>query len=353
MNIAVFKAGKHMDMRGQVDEWTEADLDRIIKQYDPEKHEAPAVIGHPKSDSPAWGWVRRLSRIGETLYADFDQLNPDFIDMLKAGSFKKRSISLYPDLTLKHVGFLGATPPAVKGLPDYKFLDSTDDIIIEFSTTTKEKKNMELKEFFEALKFWKEATTIETLPPAATAPVAPIAPVKQELPPEVSFSEADMETAKKQAAKEAAEAERAKVILEFAESNKAAQRTAHVATIAAEVDQMIAQGKAIPAWKKAGIVEFMAGLDSETDYQFSEGEGGNKKQVEWFKAFLADLPKVVEFSEIASRKTGVTAGGAEDRISALVDKKLSDNKRMTYADALLSVQIENPELAFECLDSFK
>jgi hypothetical protein len=41
--------------------------------------------------------------------------------MVKRGLFKKRSISLYPDLTLRHIGFLGAMPPAIKGLADIKF----------------------------------------------------------------------------------------------------------------------------------------------------------------------------------------------------------------------------------------
>lgn len=354
MNIAVFRTGKHTAMNGSVHDWTEQDIDRIISNYDPEKHTAPAVIGHPKSDHPAWGWVKGLSRIGDTLYAEFDQIHPDFADMLKTGLFKKRSISLYPDLTLKHVGFLGAAPPAVKGLPDYKFSDGANDIIIEFSTEQKkENPPMELKEFFEALKFWKEATTVET-PAPALPPVQPVhvAPVVQELPATVSFSEADMEAAKKQAAKEAAEAERQKVMAEFAEANQKVQRAARTAMITAEVDQMINTGKAIPAWKKAGLVEFMCGLDAETDIQFSEGDekdNGKKNQLAWFRDFMAGLPKVVNFTEVAKSATSIY-GDAADKLTNLIDKKLADNTAMSYTDAFNAVQMEHPELALEFIN---
>jgi len=350
MNIAVFRTGQHTDMKGQVQDWTERDLDQIINNYDPEKHEAPAVIGHPKNNSPAFGWVKKLSRVGDTLYAEFAQLNPDFIDMLKAGSFKKRSISLYPDMTLKHVGFLGAAPPAVKGLPDYQFSDNENDIIIEFSTS-KEEKPMELKEFFEALKFWREATTVETpaLPVALTVPDAPAA--RQELPAEVSFSEADMEAARKQAAEEAAKSERDKVLAEFAEANQKVQRAARTAMITAEVDQMVINGKAIPAWKKSGLVEFMCGLDAETDIQFAEGEDGKKNQLSWFRDFLSGLPKVVNFTEVANGTS--LYGDAADKMTSLIDKKLADNADMSYTHAFNAVQAEHPELAIEFINAIR
>jgi len=53
--------------------------------------------------------------------AKIKDLVPEFTEMLKKGLFKKRSIALYPDLALRHIGFLGAVAPAVKGLADIKF----------------------------------------------------------------------------------------------------------------------------------------------------------------------------------------------------------------------------------------
>jgi hypothetical protein len=121
--IQVFRIGRQTDSAGNLREWTPADLDKIASLYDPAQHEAPVVIGHPKENTPAWGRVEALKREGDFLYAKLKNLVPEFVGMIKKGLFKKRSISLYPDLTLRHIGFLGAIPPAVKGLADINFAE--------------------------------------------------------------------------------------------------------------------------------------------------------------------------------------------------------------------------------------
>ncbi|MDY6989228.1 MAG: hypothetical protein SWQ30_14350 [Thermodesulfobacteriota bacterium] len=126
MWIEVFKTGTHTASNGKTMTVSEADLDRIANQYNPKHHEAPVVIGHPKEADPAYGWVERLKRSGSTLLAKLKDLVPEFVELVKKGLYKKRSISLFPDLTLKHVGFLGATPPAVKGLADVRFMEFKD-----------------------------------------------------------------------------------------------------------------------------------------------------------------------------------------------------------------------------------
>ena len=137
--IAVFRTGRHTDSAGNTKDWTEKELDHIANAYNPAEHEAPIVIGHPKTDDPAYGWVAGLKREGETLYAKFKQLVPEFVDMVKRGLFSKRSIAVYPDLTLKHIGFLGAAAPAVKGLPNVKFERDEQAAIIEFAATDEQK----------------------------------------------------------------------------------------------------------------------------------------------------------------------------------------------------------------------
>lgn len=119
--IQVFRTGRHADASGDEREWGRADLDRIVSSYDPQRHEAPVVIGHPENNAPAFGWVEALKREGEILYAKLKDLVPEFVDMVRRGLYRKRSIALYPDLTLRHIGFLGATPPAIKGLENVQF----------------------------------------------------------------------------------------------------------------------------------------------------------------------------------------------------------------------------------------
>jgi hypothetical protein len=122
--VPIFRAGQHTSAEGLERAYTESDLDHIVRAYNPDYHEAPAVVGHPENNAPAYGWVKGLKREGSTLLARFGQVNPDFEQMVKSGAFKKRSASFYvkpSGLELRHVAFLGAQPPAVKGLAAIKF----------------------------------------------------------------------------------------------------------------------------------------------------------------------------------------------------------------------------------------
>lgn len=127
MWIEVFKAGTQTDSAGNQREWTEADLQSIAAKYnDQQAHEAPVTIGHPLDNSPAYGWVDALKAVGGTLYAKFRDLQSDFVQMVNEKRFPKRSIALYDDGLLRHIGFLGAAPPAVKGMPDPKLTFSAE-----------------------------------------------------------------------------------------------------------------------------------------------------------------------------------------------------------------------------------
>ena len=59
--IHIFKPGQHTSSQGQVLAFTEDHLKASVTAYDPALHEAPIVIGHPKENAPAWGWVSALA----------------------------------------------------------------------------------------------------------------------------------------------------------------------------------------------------------------------------------------------------------------------------------------------------
>lgn len=145
-SIHLFVPGQHTSMAGDDLRFGEADLQAAAAAYDPAKHEAPLVIGHPKQDAPAYGWVQSLQFADDGLTAIPHQINPDFAELHESGAFKKVSASFYhPNAKanpvpgvyyLRHIGFLGAQPPAIKGLRDPQFSEneSADDFItIEFS----------------------------------------------------------------------------------------------------------------------------------------------------------------------------------------------------------------------------
>ncbi|EMF0867819.1 peptidase, partial [Pseudomonas aeruginosa] len=125
-------------------EFTEAILQEIAATYDPALSEAPLVIGHPKLNAPAYGWAKGLEVREGMLYAEPHQVVPEFAEAANRKMYKKRSASVYlPDSPgnpvpgkhyLRHIGFLGAVPPAIKGIPDaLNFAEDDGDLVIEFA----------------------------------------------------------------------------------------------------------------------------------------------------------------------------------------------------------------------------
>lgn len=323
--IHIFKAGKHTSSQGQSLEFTENHLKASVQAYDPSIHEAPIVVGHPKSNAPAWGWVSSLDYSEDGLNALPDQLDPDFEEMVQAGRFKKVSASFYaPDspnnpvpgvFYLRHVGFLGAQPPAVKGLKGIDF--SEDDEFVEFSshwdTSNIAGLFRKMREFL-IDKFSKEEAdavlpswTIEELEQSAREDLND--PKKQPAFKEASpnrtpTEEPDMnkEELEKQKAELAAREEALKSkeasFSEKEEAVKATEAALLQKEISAELDTLVKAGKVTPA-QKGQLAEFMAGLDTEKDV-LEFGEGDSKKsysQREFMRQFLNKLPKAVDFNE--------------------------------------------------------
>ena len=142
--IQVFKTGRHTDVSGKTIEFTEADLAACVAAYDPKLHEAPLVIGHPKLEAPAYGWVSSLAVRGGALEASPRDVDAAFAEAVETKRwFPKVSACFYvPDAPtnptpgayyLKHVGFLGAVPPAVKGLREVSFGEDDRCVTVEFS----------------------------------------------------------------------------------------------------------------------------------------------------------------------------------------------------------------------------
>jgi broad specificity phosphatase PhoE len=138
--VEAFKEGTHTDADGISRKWEPKDIDTIAQQYNsataesnPNRHIAPVVIGHPKDNSPAVGWIEKAKSTGGKLMLKMKELHPDFVEALKKGMYKTRSISLYPDLNIRHIGFLGGAVPAVKGLGPFKFHSEEKALTYEFA----------------------------------------------------------------------------------------------------------------------------------------------------------------------------------------------------------------------------
>jgi len=271
--IEVFKTGDHIDSQGRGKSWSPEDLSRIADQYDPREHEAPLVLGHPQHDSPAYGWVEALKVTGQSLMAKLKAVDDDFRQWVNEGRYKKRSISLYPDLQLRHIGFLGGLPPAVKGLRDFTFP----------------------QEFFEGgLMEYEETLILEETVSSDQS---------KELEKQVIALRAEIDQLSQELLRQKQENER---LTSQMKEEEASQKKAEVQGF---VDEKVKEGKILPAWKQQGIAEFMLALEGdETSYEFQEGAA--KPLGSWFRDFLEGLEPTGLFSTFAA-PTAATLSPAE------------------------------------------
>lgn len=134
MEIEVFRTGTFADSTGEQRTYTNDDLRKIADNYNSRLAQDPSVMapivkGHPVDNAPALGWTAYLKNLGDKLIAGIRNINPEFMEELQEGRYKKISISLYPDLLLRHIGFLGAASPAVSGLEPADFIEEFPKII--------------------------------------------------------------------------------------------------------------------------------------------------------------------------------------------------------------------------------
>jgi len=358
--IPIFKPGKHIAANGAAVEFSEADLERSIAAYDPAIHEAPIVVGHPKDNGPAYGWVSKLSFAEGEMIADVSQVDAQFAELVTAGRFKKRSASFYtPDAPtnpvpgvyyLRHVGFLGAQPPAVKGLREVAFAE--DDGVIEFAddgmvTGILALMMRRLRDFFIAEYGTEKAQSV--IPDFLVSDIEaearkPAEPAEPAMPVSTAFNESNdapegeqmtpEEIAELQAKAARAEELEAKVA-EYAETQAAAERVAKLAGFKAELAALVADGKVLPAEVDA-LAQFMCGIDDAAAVaEFAEGEN-ERTSLSWFRAFLASRPKAVDFSERAPGGADDTPAKASDiamKARAYRDVQASKGMHISFTEA--------------------
>lgn len=143
MWIEVFRTGYHTDSNGNSTEYSTSDIAQIAQNYNNSLEKdssaiAPIVKGHPKTDDPAYGWVEKLKVNGDKLLAKVKDIVPEFAEEVRAGRFRKVSIALFPGNLLRHIGFLGAATPAIKGLEPATFADKGEYIEYSYSAEANE-----------------------------------------------------------------------------------------------------------------------------------------------------------------------------------------------------------------------
>jgi hypothetical protein len=262
--LQIFRPGRHTAMSGAELAFSESDLAASAAAYNPALSEAPIVVGHPAHDLPAYGWVKSLAFADGGLEAEPDQVDPAFAEMVAAGRFKKISASFYPPESpknpvpgvfyLRHVGFLGAQPPAVKGLRSPAFADGDEAVTLEFD--------------------FSEPTHQE---------------VSLVTPEEKTALEAENASLKSQLA-----------------AVKAEQIHAGHAAFA---ETLVAAGQLVPAQVDVAVATLDFFATQANPVEFGEGDA-KAPLIDAFRKFLSEMPKRIEFGETATGDKAANEGDA-------------------------------------------
>lgn len=338
--IEIFRAGRHRAMTGEELAFSAEDLAAAVAAYDPALHEAPIVVGHPQTDAPAYGWVKGLALAGETLSALPDQVEPAFAEMVRAGRFKHVSAAFFrPEAKgnptpgkwyLRHVGFLGAQPPAVKGLKTPAFAAEEEGVVVfaEMPPWTLGS----IARLLRGIRDWMleqgDREAVDRLMPSWTldelqesAGAARAAAERAEPGPQPAFSETSTgdpavtnpttppaAPSSPAVASPAAPDEQARLTAEREQlaADRAAfaeQRQQHLAAEnAAFLDKLVAEAR-LPSGLRDQALAFMGALDAEETVAFAEGAEPQTRR-EAFKGLLGGLPQSVAFGETAAPEEG-------------------------------------------------
>ena len=389
-SLNIFRAGNHTSANGQKLEFTPEMIQATIDAYSPAVHEAPIVVGHPSTDGPAHGWIESLDVSDSGLMAKPSSIHKDFVEQLDNKEYKKISASFYsPDSAnnpvpgcyyLKHVGFLGATPPAVKGLDQYQFSedqaarfehDSVDfsgaitDDGIEFSESwtlrnmarvvarvfrSLRDKEIESNGLESADRLFNDydiehLTEIANSTPAEDAIATPSFNESPNTPDKdiISMNEQELIAAQAQLETDQAALATRETAIAVQEASFSEQATtARKARISTAIDAGIASGKILPAEKEA-LASFAESLGS--DVSFAEGESAEanpeiKSQLDTFLGQLEARPVNVDYNEHSGSDENESTGGPglARREAA---KKIQAEKGIDFTQAYdLAIELE-------------
>lgn len=311
--MAIMKLGTHKAMDGREISFTADMLNDIATSYDPQLSEAPIVIGHPKLTAPSYGWVKQASIEGNTLYAHVGQVEAAFADAVNEGRYKKRSASIFlPDSPgnpkpghyyLNHIGFLGAAPPAVKGLGDVNFAASdAENAFAEFSFD------------IESINHQPQENPMDKTPEEIAAEKA-----------------ADKQREDDLKAREAALKAREDKVEKAEKAQKQAEKAALEQDAASFASEMVSKGKVLPAQKQALIEVLVASANQPIS--FSDGsQTVSKSSIDVIKEIISQKPMdfsaksneegeeqgAVDFSDGASIASAASEYAAEQAQKGIV-----------------------------------
>ena len=364
-SVEVLRIGSFQPMSGEPVSFSARDLEQIVSSYDAANAPAPVVIGHPKTDDPAFGWAQGFHLNRNTLVADLGDLEPSFSEAVKKRRYRKVSISLFSPASPanpkpgswypRHIGFLGAAAPAIPGLKPVSFSGTDKDTVtIEFSEEDiaygLARSLRGLREFI-VEKFSREEAD-KVLPEYAISDFDRMANPPEAVPtPSFSESKDNLMTGQTPASASApadpAFAEREAALLKREkELQDREEKTRHDSNVSFS-EGLVQEGRILPVHKD-NLISVLDALEKGSDsVSFSEGKTDNP--VSALKSILKELPKTVplgantkEIREPITADFAAPQGKTVDPEGLELHRKAlhyqREHKDMSYLDAVQAVQ---------------
>lgn len=365
----IFRVGTHTDSAGNATTFTRDQVEAMVKGYNEGAHRAPVVFGHPKGNGPAYGYVAglELDDAGDVWATGLEKLQDAVADLMESGAYRNRSSSLYaPDhpanptpgsWNLRHLGLLGDTPPAIKGLGDVEFGES-DGTTVEFADYTMSSVGAILRGVRDLLlaKFGMEEadkaiptfllTDVEVAGRKAAETIPSFSEEAATMTPEEiqALQAKAARTDELEAANTALTAERDNLqtqAAQFAETQAKAARTAAVESAKADLAPLVTAGKVLPAQVQQ-MAEYMASLDNEAKvFEFGEHTGDNKltARAMYLQTLGAAAPQV-DYSEQTgdvNLPTDMTANALGKRAGDYMEAQAAKGITITSTQAVDAV----------------
>jgi hypothetical protein len=291
--IEVFRGGRQEDAAGNMHDGDEL-IDRALSGFDPRTYQPPVVVGHPRDNHPAYGWVSALRRGVKdgvaVLEARLTQVSPLLEEAVRLGRYKKRSAGFFTDGRLRHIGFLGAFPPAVEGLADPAFQSAAG--AFEFAQNPgpeiQKENDMTFAELLKALRHWLKTGAL------------PESFLQKPDRPESRESDQDRAARFDQAVARAAA---------DAEKRMAAEKRGQ--DVEKRVDDLVREGKLPPAVVDLGLKNFLKDLHGQNSgWEFASSEGRRRQTpMDFILALLDLLEKLDLFRSQADRAAADSSAG--------------------------------------------
>lgn len=311
--IEVLRPGTFTPMAGEPVTFSEGDLRALAAAYDAEAAPAPAVVGHPKTDDPAYGWATAFAfdEASKRLVAEIGDLEPSFAEAVATRRYRKISLSLFTPAAAnnpkpgcwypKHIGFLGAAAPAVSGLKPVALAGDDGAITFEFADAAALR---DVATLFQKIREWMiETVGMETADRVVDAWTikwiddAGDRPARDETSTGVGFAapqnkEPSTMDTRKSAEQEAALAERESKVAER-------ERALAHADNAAFAERLVSERRLLPALKDKVVCLLDAAATPALDVSFAEGDKATTSTViDLLKAVLQAQPEIVSFGAV-------------------------------------------------------